>query len=257
MFEVRQKIYPLVSGAIVFWRLRDSAWYVKQFDDIVALNDLSPENQRLIFESLKADVRQALLKDYDGDCKEPKSDPKKPCRVVPGDCGTTKHVIIHPRKVKYQEQLIGRTVLGEDGEWVLLTKDNLAEYIQQEQLGLRSAITCALPEGVCAVCCGPVPLDEPYSISTVLERLKSLSTPGRVGELEVDATKDDAVTMQKRFTDVLLETNRKHMEIENKVRFLTQVTRVDAPMEFLKQLYAEGTNQGWCVELMPWLDKPE
>lgn len=79
-----------------------------------------------------------------------------------GDCGSTQYVDFRitdddpdDGKVGNYSNCIGKFILGDDNKLVLLTSDNIKQYVNRT-VRMRSPMTCRYRNGVCEVCGGSV-----------------------------------------------------------------------------------------------------
>jgi hypothetical protein len=76
-------------------------------------------------------------------------------KLVDGDCGSTKFVVIDFDATIKPEMFIGRTVII-DGKRQLITADNASKFADKKGVKLRSPIYCKEPAGICLTCMGNV-----------------------------------------------------------------------------------------------------
>ena len=74
-------------------------------------------------------------------------------RVVDGDCGTRRGLVIDLRKHDILKELVGQEILV-NGRWTLLTPELLKQVSDVNEITLRTPMYCKSTDGICEHCAG-------------------------------------------------------------------------------------------------------
>lgn len=74
-------------------------------------------------------------------------------RVIDGDCGTKRGLLVDLIQHPILKDLVGQEILV-DNHWVVLTKELLSRYENAKKITVRSPMYCKSQEGICEHCAG-------------------------------------------------------------------------------------------------------